>query len=89
VNNAEKILSALDAKLNLAVELTLYGRAALALGFVDAPPELFNSKDADVVLWHRQAEELEETNFWEAINELNEEFHDEGRYISRYLRRSR
>ena len=68
VNNAECILSALDDKLNTAVELTLYGRAALVLGFKDAPEEFAQSKDIDAILWIGQADELARTtNFWEAI----------------------
>jgi hypothetical protein len=66
VNNAERILSALDDKLNIAVELTLYGRAAFVLGFKDAPKEFAQSKDIDAVLWIGQAGELARTtNFWE------------------------
>lgn len=83
VNHAREILSAIDAKIDRAIELTLYGRAALALGFENAPPEYFQSKDVDVVLWLRQGEELlEHTNFWDVVQEVNEEFRDQERYIS-------
>jgi hypothetical protein len=83
VNNAERILSALDDKLNTTVELTLYGRAAFVLGFKDAPEEFAQSKDIDAILWIGQAEELAQTtNFWEAVEEVNRMFRDQELYIS-------
>ena len=64
MNNAQRILSALDAKLNKPVELTLYGRAAFVLGFKKAPKESALSKDIDAILWMGQADELaRSTNF--------------------------
>jgi len=50
VNNALVILDALDQLLEAPVDLTLYGRAALALGFHDPPEEYAWSRDVDVVL---------------------------------------
>ena len=38
VTNAERILSALDRRLDHEVALVIYGRAAIALGF-ENPPE--------------------------------------------------
>jgi hypothetical protein len=58
MSNAERILRALDSHLNQVVELTLYGRAALQLGFPNPPEEYARSHDVDVVLWLGQAEEL-------------------------------
>lgn len=82
MNNAEKILSALDAKLSKVVELTLYGRAAFALGFESAPKEFARSTDVDAILWIGQAEELaQKTNFWEAVEEVNQEFRDQELFI--------
>jgi hypothetical protein len=83
VNNAERILSALDAKLNKPVELTLYGRAAFVLGFKNTPKEFAQSKDIDAILWVGQADELARTtNFWEAVEEVNQAFRDQELYIS-------
>ena len=80
---AKRILAALDGKLNCAVELTLYGRAAIQLGFDKPPAEAALSRDVDAVLWLGQAEELEaSTNFWEAVDEINREFAGDGFYIS-------
>jgi hypothetical protein len=83
VNNATKILSALDSKLNRAVELTLFGRAAFVLSYPNAPKEFAASRDIDAVLWIGQAEELAQTtNFWEAVEEVNQQFRDQEIYIS-------
>jgi KTSC domain len=83
VNNAERILSALDMKLNKPVELTLYGRAAFVLGFENTPKEFARSKDVDAILWIGQADELARTtNFWEAIEEVNRAFRDQELYVS-------
>jgi hypothetical protein len=86
MSNAERILRALDAKLTAAVELTLYGRAALLLGFPSPPKEAALSRDVDAVLWMGQAEELDATtNFWQAVEALNQELAPDGLYISHFF----
>ena len=81
--NAERILSVLDFRLTNQVELTLYGRAALSLGF-DPPPEgCGHSMDVDAILALGQAERLlQTTNFWQAIDETNEALAEEELYVS-------
>ena len=44
-----RILNALDERMNAAVDITLYGRAALQLGFKNPPEEYAYSRDVDVV----------------------------------------
>jgi hypothetical protein len=86
VSNAERILLLLDHKLEHHVELTLYGRAALQLGFPSPNEEFATSKDVDAVLWLGQAEELAAaTTFWEVIDGLNGELADQGLYISHFF----
>lgn len=86
MTNAERILDALDARLQSAVELTLYGRAALQLGFEQALPEHAMSRDVDAVLWMGQAEFLNETtDFWRAVDALNADFADQELYISHFF----
>ena len=64
MSNAESILGCLAAKLTSEVELTLYGRAALQMGFAAPPEEYALSRDVDAVLWTGQAEALDrDTNF--------------------------
>ncbi len=86
MNNASRILSLLDKNLNTKVELTLYGRAALRLGFDNPRDEYALSKDIDAVFWIGQAESLlEKTNFWEAVEKVNEELADQELYISHFV----
>ena len=86
MTNAQRILALLDTQLTSRIELTLYGRAALHLGFPNAPREQALSRDVDAVFWLGQAEELsEKTNFWEAIEVVNRELADQELYISHFF----
>ena len=86
MTNAQRILDGLDKKLTSRVELTLYGRAALQLGFEHPMEEHALSRDVDAVLWMGQAEELDRTtNFWPSIEALNEELSDQELYISHFF----
>jgi hypothetical protein len=86
VTNAEKILHLLDRQLNQPVELTIYGRAAIQLGYDNPPAEYATSLDVDVVLWIGQAEELMRSgNFWEAVESVNRQLSGEGLYISHFF----
>lgn len=86
LKNAARILAALDNLLEAPVDLTLYGRAALSLGFSDPPEEYAWSRDIDAVLWTGQAEELnEKTNFWEAVDKVNRALAGEDLYISHFF----
>lgn len=85
-NNATIILKTLDASLNADVELVLYGRAALLLGFPNPPEEFALSQDVDAVMWLGQAEELlKTTNFWRAVDEVNEKLDESGLYITHFF----
>jgi len=89
MTNAEKLLHAVDERLTGPVELTLYGRAALHLGFVNPPPDYALSRDVDAVLWIGQAEAMiEHTNFWAVIDEVNLLFADQELYISHFFEES-
>ena len=86
MSNAETLLHALDERLDSAVELTLYGRAALQLGFENPPEEYAISHDVDAVFWIGQAEELAASgNFWDAIDDLNKAYADQELYISHFF----
>ena len=86
MNHAERILACLDGHLNSRVELTLYGRAALTLGFEETPEDYALSHDVDAVLWIGQAETLNETtNFWEAVDSTNRELAGEDLYVSHFF----
>lgn len=86
MTNAMRILLALDSKLRERVELTLYGRAALVLGFSPGPREASVSRDVDAVLQLGQAEALNEsTSFWEAVEAVNLELAGEDLFISHFF----
>lgn len=83
MSNAEKLLVRLDELLNTNVDLTLYGRAALLLGYPEPKREYALSLDVDAVLWIGQAEELEQSgNFWDALEQVNDEFECDGLYMT-------
>jgi len=83
MSNAERLLNRLDELLDVPVDLTLYGRAALLLGYPDPKREYALSLDVDVVLWIGQAEELERCgNFWTALEQINDEFEEDGLYMT-------
>lgn len=86
MNNAQVILNALDQALTSRVELTLYGRAALQLGFDKPLSEFAISRDVDAILFMGQAEQLnEKTNFWEAVEKINKELAEQELYISHFF----
>lgn len=86
MSNAEQLLRAVDARLDRVVELTLYGRAALHLGFPHPPPEYALSRDVDAVLWLGQAEELAaHGNFWDVIEEVNRLFADQDLFMTHFF----
>jgi hypothetical protein len=83
MNHAERLLARLDARLDGTADLTLYGRAALHLGYSRPKPEYALSLDVDVVLWMGQADELERSgNFWVALEQVNREFEADGLSMS-------
>lgn len=83
MSNPEIILSTLDRHLRHPVELILYGRAALMLGFPDPYPEHAATKDVDAILPLAQIEVLRAGNwFWDAQEATNEELRPRGLYIT-------
>ncbi|HMP90064.1 MAG TPA: hypothetical protein PJ991_07675 [Kiritimatiellia bacterium] len=85
ITNPEKILHVLDQRLNGSVELTLFGRTALALGFPDQTAYA-RTVYVDVILAEGEAEDyLERTNFWDVIEQINAEFASEGLYMSHFF----
>lgn len=83
MSNPEIILSTLDRHLRHPAELTLYGRAALMLGFSNPRPEHATTKDVDAILPLAQIEVLRaESWFWDAQEATNEELRPRGLYIT-------
>lgn len=67
MNNPLRILQTLDRHLTHSAEITLFGRAALALGYDDSPPAFATRNDVDAILplpW--LAAEDENSDFWQS-----------------------
>jgi len=83
ISNPEKILRILDSKLTKPMELTIYGRAALALGFAHPKADFLSTKDVDAVIPICTLDAFRENDeFWNAQEEINKELEPHGLYIT-------
>jgi hypothetical protein len=83
ISNPERLILALDEGLDHEVRLVLYGRASIALGFNDPPPETADTLDVDVIIQLSQLDELvDDEQFWDSRDAVNVRFKDEGLYIT-------
>lgn len=84
MNNPRLILQTLDHHLDHAVELTLYGRAALALGFPSSHERQHETtQDVDAIIPLVQLEPLRaDAQFWEARDATNAELAGRGLYVT-------
>lgn len=83
MNNPERILSALDSRLDHEVSLVIYGRAAVALGFENPPETVAKTLDVDAVVPASQLSRFRsDANFWDAQEATNRELEKEGLYIT-------
>lgn len=74
MTNAERILRSLDAHLDHPLELTIYGRAAIALGFDTPPSDSERSIDVDAIIPMSQLHNLiNDVGFWNSIEQVNRE----------------
>lgn len=80
MNNPLEILRTLDEHLTKPVELTLFGRSALALGYSDPPPEYGATLDVDGIIPETSTEPDED--FWLAQQATNAELKKRGLYIT-------
>lgn len=87
MNNPLRILQTLDRHLAMPSELTLFGRAALALGYSGSPAAFATTQDVDAILplsWLAAADE--NLDFWQAQQRTNTELEPEGLYITHLFR---
>ena len=87
MNNPLHILQTLDRHLSAPAEITLFGRAALALGFPNSPTAFATTKDVDAILplsW-LEAEDQNQ-DFWQAQQKTNAELEPSGLYITHLFR---
>jgi hypothetical protein len=83
VNNPLLILQTLDRHLDHPVELTLYGRAALALGFSSHEPRHETTQDVDAIIPMAQLDPLRsDAQFWDACDATNGELSERGLYLT-------
>jgi hypothetical protein len=81
--NPHRILKRLDQNLAQPVELTLFGRAALALGFGEALPEWGQTLDVDLIVAAHPAARLEAANpFWDALEATNAQLAPSGLFLA-------
>ena len=87
MNNPLRILQTLDRHLAAPAEITLFGRAALALGYAADPAAFGATHDVDAILplsW--LAAEDENLDFWEAQQRTNSDLEPEGLYLTHLFR---
>jgi hypothetical protein len=87
MNNPLHILQTLDRHLTKPAEITIFGRAALALGFQNSPAAFATTEDVDAILplgW--LADEDKNLDFWEAQQKTNAELEPSGLYITHLFR---
>lgn len=87
MNNPLHILQTLDRYLTKPAEITIFGRAALALGFPNSPAAFATTQDVDAILpraW--LAAEDENMDFWQAQQKTNIELEPAGLYITHLFR---
>ena len=83
MNNPLFILQTLDRHLDHMVELTLYGRAALALGFPSHELRHETTQDVDAIVPLAQLAPLRaDDQFWAARDVTNAELADRGLYMT-------
>lgn len=87
MNNPQHILQTLDRHLTKPAELTIFGRAALVLGFQNSPATFATTHDVDAILplsWLAAGDQ--NLDFWEAQQKTNAELESSGLYITHLFR---
>lgn len=87
MNNPLRILQTLDRHLTAPAEITLFGRAALALGYAASPTPFAATQDVDAILplaWLEASDE--NVDFWLAQQRANTELEPEGLYLTHLFR---
>lgn len=89
MSNPLRILAALDGHLTVPAELTVFGRAALALGFPNALESFHQTRDVDAILSFEWLSAKDENiDFWLAQQQTNTELSEDGLYLTHLFRES-
>lgn len=79
----ERLLLALDEALDHRVQLIIYGRSALWLGYENPPAAAAATHDVDAIIPIEQVQPLaDDLRFWDARDAVNTRFKSEGLYIT-------
>src|SRR6266849_1507072 len=81
MNNPLEILKTLDHHLQYQADLNLFGRAALALGYANAPASFGSTHDVDGIIPITSGNPSED--FWLAQQATNEELKNHGSFSFR------
>ena len=87
MSNPLRILRKLDQNLTLPAEITLFGRSALALGYLQSPGHFHNTQDVDGILplaWLQPPDAHQD--FWQAVERTNVELEPDGLYLTHLFR---
>jgi hypothetical protein len=87
MNNPLRILQTFDRHLDVPAELTLFGRAALVLGYPSSPAAYAATQDVDAILPLAWLDANDQNlSFWGAQQRTNVELEPEGLYITHLFR---
>lgn len=82
MNNPLRILETLDGFLSEKIELTLYGRAAIALGYCPDKPFTV-TLDIDLIIPEVELSSIDvNDDFWNAVEKTNQTLTSEGLYLT-------
>jgi hypothetical protein len=82
MNNPLRILTVLDRHLHHPVELNVYGRSAIALGF-DPKPPFSATMDVDLIIPEVELDTMDANeDFWSAVEIVNEELAPDDLYLT-------
>src|ERR1700744_3482688 len=87
MNNPLRILQTFDKRLSVPSEITLFGRAALSLGYPNPSLSFQSTQDVDGILpmkWLEPPERHED--FWNAVQATNSELEPDGLYLTHLFR---
>ncbi len=83
IDNPSELMQTLDSLLDHEVQLVIFGRGALCLGFEHTRAELFTTQDVDGIISFHQLDGLaEDEQFWNAVDLTNQRLEPKGLYIT-------
>lgn len=89
MSNPLRILKTLDEYLTKDTGIILFGKAAIVLGFPNAPEECGSTLDVDGILPSAEMETIQkDLQFWDAIEKTNATLEPEGLYITHLFEES-